>query len=166
MSPIIQRITSRCSRWVRGLARGTYAAAAGVAQRVGAPTLLTVPVSAALLTRVVGVRPEQSLEEVAHLLVSTRNDCLPIVDHGRPVAVITRSDLAAGLLRSGPHALVASAPSHHAIAVTPTDSLAHVLQRLSEMPDAVAVIVDHGRPVGLLTAEAVQAYLAQADHAA
>jgi CBS domain-containing protein len=123
---------------------------------------LGVPVSAAILTRVVTVRPEQSLDEVAQILVHGRQALLPVLDHGKPVAVISREDVAAGLKRSGPHATVAAAPSHHVVTVTPTDSLAHVLGRLQEMPDSVAVIVDHDGPVGLLTADAVRAYLDQA----
>jgi CBS domain-containing protein len=121
-----------------------------------------VPVSAAILSRVVTVRPEQSLDEVAQILVRGRHELLPVLDHGKPVAVITRQDVAAGLKRSGPHATVAAAPSHHVVTVTPSDSLAHVLGRLQEMPDAVAVVVDRGGAVGLLTAETVREYLDQA----
>jgi CBS domain-containing protein len=150
---------SRWSRWIGGLANGAISALTSVAHRVGAPTLVGVPVSAAILTRVVAVTPEQTLDEAAQLLVSGRHDLLPVVDHGEPVAVITRQDVAAGLARGGPHALVAAAPSHHIVTVVPSDSLAHVLERLQEMPDAVAVVVDHGGPVGVLTEQTLIAYL-------
>ncbi len=118
--------------------------------------------SAVLLTRVAAVRPEQPLDEVAQLIVSGRHDLLPVIDHGKPVAVISRQDVATVLEQVGPHATVAAAPFHHVVTATPTDSLAHVLEQLHAMPDAVAVIVDHGRPVGLLTEQAVVAYLASA----
>ena len=148
-----ERSKSRWSQLIRGLANGVISALGSVAHRVGAPTLLGVPVSAAILTRVVAVRPEQPLEEVAQLFTAGRHDLLPVIDHGEPVAVITRQDIAAGLARVGPHAPVAAAPSHHVVTVVPSDSLAHVLERLHNTPDAIAVVVDHGRPVGLLTEE-------------
>jgi CBS domain-containing protein len=153
-----ERSKSRWSRLIGALANGAISALASVAHRVGARTLVGVPVSAAILTRVVAVRPEQPLDEVAQLF----NDLLPVVDHGEPVAVITRQDVATGLASVGPHAPVAAAPSHHIVTVMPSDTLAHVLERLQETPDAVAVVVDHGRPVGLLTEEALIAYIDQA----
>ena len=158
MSPI-ERSRSRWLRCLSELATGALAALASLAHRVGAPRFLGVPVSAAILTRMVAVRPEQSLDEVAQILVSGRHDQLPVLDQGKPVAVITRQDIATGLERVGPHATVATAPSHHIVTVTPTDSLAHVLERLHAMPDSVAVVVDHGAAVGLLTTESVMAYL-------
>ena len=62
----------------------------------------------------------------------------------------------------GPHAPVAAAPSHHVVTVMASDSLARVLERLQETPDSVAVVIDHGGPVGLLTEETLIAYLDQA----
>lgn len=132
---------------------------ASVTHRVGGPTLLGVPVSAALLSRVVAVHSQQSLDEVAPLFIAGRHDVLPVLEHGRPVAALTRRDVADGLERVGPHAPVAAAASHEVFTVTPTESLAYVMQRLHETPDAVAVIVDHGGPVGLVTTESLNAYL-------
>jgi CBS domain-containing protein len=157
-----ERSKSRWSRLIGALANGAISALASVAHRVGARTLVGVPVSAAILTRVVAVRPEQPLDEVAQLFTTGSHDLLPVVDHGEPVAVITRQDVATGLASVGPHAPVAAAPSHHIVTVMPSDTLAHVLERLQETPDAVAVVVDHGRPVGLLTEEALIAYIDRA----
>src|SRR6185436_8457050 len=158
----IERSKSRWSRLIGDLANGAISVLASVAHRVGARTLVGVPVSAAILTRVVAVRPEQPLDEVAQLFTAGRHDLLPVVDHGEPVAVITRQDVAAGLARMGPHATVAAAPSHHVVTVMPSDPLAHVLERLQQAPDAVAVVVDHGGPVGVLTEETLIAYIDQA----
>src|ERR1044071_7786946 len=118
-----ERTMSRWSRWIGGVAKRAISVLTSVAHRVGAPTLVGVPVSAAILTRVVALRPEQTLDEAAQLLVSGRHELLPIVDHGQPVAVITRQDVAAGLARVGPHAPITAAPSHHAVTVVPSDSL-------------------------------------------
>jgi Zn-dependent protease/predicted transcriptional regulator len=119
-----------------------------------------VPVSAAMLRRVEAVTPEQPLEEAAALLVRGGLNQLPVIDHGTPVGVITRGDVASALAHAGPDATVASAPQHRVIMVSPADSLDAVLDRLRAEPDSVALVVDHGLPVGVLTSEALAAYVA------
>jgi CBS domain-containing protein len=148
--------------WARCAAKvtaGAITALTSLTRRLGAPTLIGVPVSAAILTQIAAVSPQQPLDEVAQLFVAGRHAHLPVVEDGKAVSVITRSDIAAGLASVGPHASVADAPSHHVVAVTPNDSLAQVLERLHETPHSVAVVVAHGAPVGVLTAESVAAYL-------
>ena len=122
--------------------------------------LAGVPVSVAMLTRVEVVAPEQPLEDAAALLLSRGRDLVPVVDHGRPVGVLTRDDVAAGLAHGGARAPVGSAPRHEVVTVAPSEPLEHVLDRLRESPDAVAVVVDHGAPVGLVTAENLARYVA------
>ncbi len=158
MSPNAQN-ASCWSRWAHALARGAASALTSLARRVAGPTLLGVPVSAAILTRVATAHPQQPLDEVAQLFVSSRVTHVPVIDRGRAVSVITRGDVAAGLARVGPHGTVSAAPSHHVVAVTPSDSLAHVLVRLEALPDSIAVVIDHDQPVGVLTAYEVAAYL-------
>jgi CBS domain-containing protein len=126
--------------------------------RLGGGALATVPVSAAMLTRMPTVRVEQALEEVAQMLVANRYRELPIIDNDTPVGVLTRSDIARGIERSGPHTRVGDAPRHDVVVVAPSDSLADVLARLRESPDAIAVVIDHGAPVGLLTVDRLVAY--------
>jgi stage IV sporulation protein FB len=117
-----------------------------------------VPVSAAMLRKVAMITPEQPLEDAATLLLGQEQ--LPVIDRGEPVGVITRGDLATALAHAGPNATVAMAPRHDVVTVAPADPLDLVLDRLREAPDSVAVVVDHGEPVGLLTAEALAAYVA------
>src|SRR5687767_915451 len=131
-------------------------------KRLGRPALATVPVSAVMLSRVDTVSVEQPLEDVAQLLVSSRCVQLPIIENDMPVGVVTRDDIAAGLERSGPHAPVGEAPRHDVITVTPSDSLAEVLDKLRETPGAVAIVVDRGTPVGLLTVDRLVAYVEEA----
>lgn len=154
------------SRWLVQLTGSAMSALASVARRLGAPTLLGVPVSAVILSRVAAVSPTQPLDEVAQLFVSGRHAMLPVVDHGKAISVISRSDVAAALVDIGPHAPVAQAHSHHVITVAPGDSLAYVLERLEATPDSVAVVIDRGAPVGVLTAETVAAYLETAQQTA
>lgn len=132
------------------------------ARRLGTPALTTVPVSAAMLTRVPCVKPDQALEDVAQLFIGGRNHELAVIADGHPIGVVTRDDVARGLERHGPHAVVAEAPQHEVVTVTPSDSLAEVLEELRESPERVVVVVDHGDPVGLLTLDRLAAYVEQA----
>lgn len=152
----VQRTLGRLTvRAIRRLSR--------IARRLGYPALATVPVSAAMLSRLQTVSPQQHLEDVAALFVGGRNAEIPVVVDGTPVAVVTRDDVARGLAQNGPHASIAEAPRHDVVTVTPSDSLADVLEQLRAYPDAVAVVLDHGSPVGLLTYERLSAYIAAQD---
>jgi Zn-dependent protease len=117
-----------------------------------------VPVSAAMLRRVAMVTPEAPLEEAASLLLSQEH--VPVIDHGTAIGVITRGDVATALAHAGPNMTVAEAPHHEVVTVAPADPLDSVLDRLRDDPDAVALVVDQGEPVGLLTANALAAYVA------
>lgn len=117
-----------------------------------------VPVSAAMLRRVAMVTPQAPLEEAASLLLAQEQ--VPVIDHGTAVGVITRGDVATALAHAGPNATVAEAPHHDVVTVAPADPLDSVLDRLRQDPDAVALVVDQGEPVGLLTANALAAYVA------
>ncbi|MEO8704020.1 MAG: CBS domain-containing protein [Kofleriaceae bacterium] len=129
-------------------------------RRLGRPALATIPVSAVMLSRMQTVSVEQPLEDVAQLMVAGRHAELPLVAEGVPVGVVTRSDVTLGLARSGRHSPVGEAPRHHAITVAPSESLADVLQKLQQAPESVAIVVDRGTPVGMLTAENLTRYAA------
>ena len=153
----------------RALARLISAASSklgSVARRLGAPVLTTIPVSAVMLTALPVVKASQPLEDVAELFIGGRNRELAVVEDGQPVGVVTRDDVAVGLARRGPHASVGEAPQHDVVTVTPSDSLADVLAQLRDLPDSVAVVVDQGQPVGLLTFEKLVAYLDEHPEAA
>lgn len=135
----------------------------GIAKRLKYPALASVPVSAALLSRVDSVSPEQHLDEVAQLFVAGRVAQVPVMDHGVAVGVVTRAAVTSALQSSGPDALVASAASRHVVTVAPSDALGDVLARLRATPDSVALVVDHGLPVGVVTEDALVAYASTRD---
>jgi Zn-dependent protease/predicted transcriptional regulator len=118
-----------------------------------------VPVSAAMFTRVDAVSFDQPVEDAAVLMRDGRSE-VPVVDHGHAVAVLTRQDVATALASIGPGAPVASAPHHDVVTVEPAESLDVVLDRMRQTPDTIAIVVDHGTTVGLITAEALAAYIA------
>jgi CBS domain-containing protein len=149
-------------RTLGALVDGAARALGQLGKRLGYPALASVPVSAVMLSRLDAVTPEQSLEDVAQLLVTGRHAQLPVLEDGFPVGVVTRDDVALGLERSGPHSPVGEAPRHDVVTVTPSDSLADVLERLRATPETVAVVVDHGTTVGLLTVDKLVAYVERA----
>ena len=130
-----------------------------VARRLGGPALATVPVSAVMLSRLVTVSAEQPIGDAVQVLVGGRHAQLPVLVDGMPVGVVTRDDLATGLRESGPYAPLAAAPRHDVVMVAPSDSLSDVFHRLQEAPDAVALVVDRGEPVGLLTYDHLVEYI-------
>lgn len=132
----------------------------GIAKRLKYPALASVPVSAALLSRVDSVTTEQHLDEVAQLFVAGRVAQLPVMDHGVPVGVVTRDAVTCAIQSAGPHALVGTATARQVVTVAPSDALGDVLERLRATPDSVALIVDHGLPVGVLTEDLLVAYAA------
>ena len=121
--------------------------------------LAGVPVSAAMLRRVETVAPDQPLEDAAALLLAGGQNQLPVFDHGKPIGVLTRGDVATALAHAGPNATVSTAPQHQVLMVAPAEPLESVLDRLRQAPGAVAVVLDHGEPVGLLTTESLAAYV-------
>jgi CBS domain-containing protein len=133
---------------------------ARLTRRLGYPALATVPVSAVMLTRLETLSATAPLEDAAQMLVRGRIDHVPIVDGGLPIGVVSREDVRVAVQVLGPHAPVAEAHRHVVVTVAPSDSLADVLAQLRETPDAVAVVVDRGEPVGLVTVEGLTAYLA------
>ena len=129
-----------------------------IAKRLKYPAIASVPVSAAMLQRVETVEADEPLADVARLFIAGKVAQLPVVDHGTIVGVITRDAVASALADAGPDAAVGQAPTRTVIIVTPSDSLSDVLGKLREAPGSVALVVDHGAPVGLLTAERLAAY--------
>lgn len=132
----------------------------GIAKRLKYPALASVPVSAAMLSRLDSVSTEQHLDEVAQLFIAGRNAQLPVMDHGVAIGVVTRDAVTTALQASGPHALVTAAASRHIVTVAPSDALGDVLAQLRAAPDSVALVVDHGLPVGVLTEDLLVAYAA------
>jgi len=131
-----------------------------LAKRLKYPALASVPVSAAMLQRVESVEVDQPLDEIARLFVAGRVAQVPVMDHGVAVGCVTRDAVAHALLASGPHALVGAAPCTHVVTVAPSDALGDVLAQLRARPDSVAIVVDHGAPVGVLTEDMLIAYQA------
>ena len=127
--------------------------------------IVDVPVRAAMNRQVDVVTPDEPLGDAARLLVSTGQHQLPIVDHGETVGVLTKTDCAEGLKHAGPRAPIADAPHHDAITVAPEDGLEGVFDKLAREPGKIAVVVEHGLPIGVVTSEQLATFVAlHAEH--
>lgn len=153
---------ARQQRWTWRLGRFL----ATVAKKLQYPALATVPVSAAMLSRVSAVTPDQTLEDACQQLVSLRVTQLPVIDHGRALGVVTRDAVAHALEEAGPRGTISMAERREVVQVDPSEPAADVLAKLRLHPDAIALVVDHGAPVGLLTADELASYLSSLDAAA
>jgi Zn-dependent protease len=122
--------------------------------------IVDVPVRAAMNRQIDVVTPDEALGEAARLLVMTGQDQLPIVDHGETVGVLTKTDCAEGIKQAGPRAPIAQAPHHDAITVAPEEPLEGVYDKLAHEPGKIAVVVDRGMPVGVLTADQLATFVA------
>lgn len=113
-----------------------------------------------MLSRVDAVGAGQTLGDAATLVARGTGPLAVIDDDGKPVGVVTRSSLAHALVESGPRASIAFASCGNVVEVGPSASAEDVLARLRAQPDSVAMVVDNGSPVGMLTVEQLDRYLA------
>lgn len=130
------------------------------ARRHASPTssLAGIPVREAM--RCTGaIAADAPLGEAACRLVQTGQHELPIVDHGEPIGVLTRTDVAAGINDVGPQAPIARAPHHVAITVAPQAPLDGVVDRLAHAPNAIAVVVENGAVLGVVTPQQLATFV-------
>lgn len=138
---------------------------ASLARKLDYPSVPSVPVSAAMLSRVDTVGADKTLGDAA-TLVARGTGPLPVIDDdGHPVGIVTRNALTHALVESGPRASIAFASCANVIEVAPSASADEVLARLKAQPDSVAMVVDRGAPVGMLTMEQLERYLSTRERA-
>ncbi|HEY4175462.1 MAG TPA: CBS domain-containing protein [Kofleriaceae bacterium] len=118
-----------------------------------------IPISAVILPRLQAVGPEQPLEDVARLLCGGRVATVPVLENGIPIGVVSRDEIAGSLERGAPDTPVGRTTLRDVVVVSPSTSLEVVLERLRNAPGAVALVMDRGAPVGLVTEEQVAAYV-------
>jgi predicted transcriptional regulator len=142
----------RRSSWMLGSMFGA------IAKRLAAPS---IPISAVLLARTstAAVSPEQPLEDVAQMFVAGHVSQVPVMDHGVAIGVATRSAVGDTLEHDGPHTPVGLVALRDVIVVDPSAKLDDVMAELVDHPGAVALVLDHGSPVGMVTREQLDAYL-------
>lgn len=135
---------------------GAEAEAVQVQERL---VLKNVPVREAMLTEFTVLSPTDTLGQAADLLLAGTQQDFPVLDDGRPLGVLTRAALLAGLAQGGRDARVGEVPLAELGQVDAGAPLVPAVARLREQGEPCLQVVDHGRPVGLLTLENIGEYL-------
>jgi CBS domain-containing membrane protein len=79
----------------RDLFRGALAKALGYGERAQRQLMDTLVVKEVMTSEVITTTPDTPLAEAAHVLVERKIGCLPVVEGGRLVGIITESDFVA-----------------------------------------------------------------------
>jgi len=110
-----------------------------------------VRVRQGMVTEVRTLAANASLEDAARALLAGAQQDFPVLDGGRLVGLLTRPLVVRGLATLGAGAPVSSVAVRVPLPLDPDDDLEQVLARLQEGP--AIPVVEHGRLVGLLTAD-------------
>lgn len=114
-----------------------------------------IPVRNAMITDFRTLDPNDPLSRaVEHILAGFQQD-FPVVEDGRPVGVLTRNDLAAGLAQRGPDARVGDVMHRGCATTDPREMLQVAFARLQDQDCHVLPVVQDGRLLGLLTGDNV-----------
>jgi Zn-dependent protease len=135
---------------------GAQAEAADVTERI---ELRDVPVRDAMLTEYQTLTPGDSLGRAVDLLLAGTQQDFPVIEEGRIVGVLTRPALLKGLAESGREGPIDPYIQPDVGTVEASASLGAALGALRGRGFTCAQVVDHGRPMGLLTADNIAEYL-------
>jgi Zn-dependent protease len=137
-----------------------WIAAGQEAQMVQVKSVLGgIPVSRAMQTDFRTVSQYDPLLRVTDMLMSGSQEDFPVVEDGRVVGVITRSDLLTALSRFGIGARVAEVMRRNIPMVDPLEMLEPVFARMRAQELHTVPVVSGGQIVGLLTSTNVGEYL-------
>jgi predicted transcriptional regulator len=149
---------TQSSSWLRRTSWKLGSMLGAIAKRLAAPS---IPISAVILARTqsMAVHPQQPLEDVAQMFVANRATELPVIERGVALGVVTRNAVGETLEHGGPHTPVGLVALSDVVVVEPNALLDDVLAELEGHPGAVALVLDHGSPLGMVTRSELDAYL-------
>jgi Zn-dependent protease/predicted transcriptional regulator len=128
-----------------------------------------IPVARVMLTAFRSLTPNEPLSTAIELVQHGGQHDFPVTRDGRLVGLLTRHDLLHALGEGGPESLVADAMERDLQIVDPREMLETALSQLDARQSSTAAVMQDGRLIGLLSAEAVAEFLnlqAALDHAA
>jgi CBS domain-containing protein len=135
----------------------------GAAQEAAMADLLAalrgIPVGRVMRTAFRSLTAADPLSTAIDVLQHGGQHDFPVTQDGRLVGLLTRDDVLAGLRESGPQSRVADAMQRGFLVVEPHEMLDVALGRLNASQFSTAAVVQDGRVIGLLTAEAVAEFL-------
>ena len=118
-----------------------------------------IPVRQAMITDFIAVSPTDSLRSVSdHVLSGFQHD-FPVLENGRLVGILTRSDLMTTIARDGLDAQVRSVMHSEFETASPGEMLEPALARLRTCKCHALPVIDGGRLAGILMMENVGEFL-------
>ena len=118
-------------------------------------TMSGLPARAAMLSEFDVLRADDPLQRAVDLLMAGSQQDFPVVEDGRVIGVLTRSDLLRGLQRAGAATPVRDAIQRDDLVAEPGEPLEEVFRRMRERGRSALPVVSGGALVGLLTLENV-----------
>ena len=118
-----------------------------------------IPVSRAMITRFETLAPVETLQRALdHVLAGFQHD-FPVVEAGRVVGVLTRTNMMKRLMQTGPDTPVAEAMTSEFDSAEPSEMLEGAVQRLQASGCPALPVVRDGELVGVLTMENVGEFM-------
>ena len=118
-----------------------------------------IPVSRVMITGFTTITPDEPLSGVIELVLHGGQHDFPVIDNGCIAGILTRRDLLQALQEHGPQSRVGEAMARDIHIVGPSDTLENVLGQLQTSECSTALVLDGGRLIGLVTADAVVDFL-------
>ena len=119
-----------------------------------------IPVGRAMLTDFRSLGPADRISRAIELILAGSQQDFPVVDGGRVVGVLTRSDLLKSLPGRGPDVVVSEVMQRQFQVVDSSDMLESAMLRLQECACHTIPVHHGGRVVGLLTMDNVGEFVA------
>jgi Zn-dependent protease len=135
----------------------------GAAQESAAVQMRTalrgVPIGQAMMTDFRTLSPREPLARAVDLVLSGSQQDFPVVDGGRVVGILTRSDLLIRLAERGHGELVGEAMRLHFDTVDASEMLESALVRLHQSQSNLMPVVKEGRLAGVVTSDNLAEYV-------
>jgi CBS domain-containing protein len=109
-----------------------------------------IPVSVIAVPDPITVSPETGVREIAGIFIANSISSVPVVEHGKVVGIVTKSDLMKSALVRG-LACPVSDLMEDVATVSRYHSLDHVINVMSERNDKVVVVNNDGTLAGIIT---------------
>jgi CBS domain-containing protein len=107
----------------------------------------------AMMTRYRVLSRDATLGEAANELLAGAQQDFPVVDEGKLVGILPRSELIQALAESGPEMHVSEAMKSDCDRVEEAETLEHVLERLRSGASSSLPVVRNGQLIGVVTLE-------------
>ncbi|HTW67598.1 MAG TPA: site-2 protease family protein [Bryobacteraceae bacterium] len=117
------------------------------------------PVGAAMLTDFDTLQSGDTLTHAVHLTLKGSQHDFPVTEQGKPIGILTRTDLLAALADHGPDHLVSFVMRREFPMAESDEKLEIALRRLQEGDWETMLIVHQGRLIGLATMDNVEEHI-------